>query len=296
MKTVGVIGLGDMGFAMAKNLIAAGFATCGFDPRAERRALLDGSGGTGLESARAVGERSEAVFVMVLNGDQAKAAILDPDGVAAGMARGGTVIVTATIMPAEVREIATALAARGLSAIDTPVSGGRAGAEAGTLTLMAAASSAVLEAQRDVLRAVAENIHHVGEEIGMGQTVKGALQAVMGATMASLYEAMVLGRKAGIPAETLVRVFTTSSAGSKLMRGNMEAVAARRFTDTGSGIWTMYKDLGITLALAREHGVPMFTAAAALELFQAGIASFPDEDNQAVAKVIERAAGLPDGS
>ncbi|NNG03131.1 MAG: NAD(P)-dependent oxidoreductase, partial [Inquilinus sp.] len=231
-------------------------------------------------------------FLMVLNGDQAKAAILAQDGVAAGMARGGTVIVSATIKPAEVREIAAALVPRGLSVIDTPVSGGRAGAEAGTLTMMAAAPVAVLEAQMDVLKAVGENIHHVGEDVGMGQTVKGALQAVMGATMASIYEAMVLGAKAGIPAETLVRVFTTSSAGSNLMRGNMTAVAARKFTDTGSGIWTMYKDLGITMAMAREHGVPMFTTAAALELFQAGLASFPNEDNQAVTKVIERAAGL----
>lgn len=292
MKTVGVIGLGDMGLAMVKNLIAAGFPTCGFDPRSERRDLLDGAGGSGLSSAKAVGERAEAVFVMVLNGDQAKAATLADDGVAAGMSAGGTVIVSATIKPAEVTEIAAALAERGISVIDTPVSGGRAGAEAGTLTMMAAAPSAVMEAHMDVLRAVGENIHHVGEEIGMGQTVKGALQAVMGATMASIYEAMVLGGKAGIPADTLVRVFTTSSAGSNLMRANMAAVAERRFTDTGSGIWTMYKDLGITMAMAREHGVPMFATAAALELFQAGIASFPDEDNQAVAKVIERAAGL----
>ncbi|NNG05471.1 MAG: NAD(P)-dependent oxidoreductase, partial [Inquilinus sp.] len=226
MKTVGVIGLGDMGFAMAKNLIKGGFVACGYDPRAERRELLDGAGGTGLASARAVGERATAVFVMVLNGDQAKAAILAEDGVAAGMARGGTVIVSATIKPAEVREIAAALAQRGLSVIDTPVSGGRAGAEAGTLTMMAAAPVAVLEAQMDVLKAVGENIHHVGEEIGMGQTVKGALQAVMGATMASIYEAMVLGAKAGIPPDTLVRVFTTRSAGSRRMQGNMEAVAA----------------------------------------------------------------------
>lgn len=292
MKTVGVIGLGDMGFAMAKNLIAAGFATCGYDPRLERRDLLDGAGGAGLPSAKAVGERAEAVFVMVLNGDQARAAILEEDGVAAGMAEGGTVIVSATIKPAEVKEIAAALAERGISVIDTPVSGGRAGAEAGTLTMMAAAPTDVMEAQMDVLKAVGENIHHVGEDIGMGQTVKGALQAVMGATMASIYEAMVLGAKAGIPADTLVRVFTTSSAGSKLMRANMEAVAERKFTDTGSGIWTMYKDLGITIAMAREHGVPMFATAAALELFQAGIARFPDEDNQAVTKVIERAAGV----
>jgi len=189
------------------------------------------------------------------------------------------------------REIALAAAAKGVNVIDTPVSGGRAGAEAGTLTMMTAAPATVFRDCQDILSAVGRTIIHVGEEIGMGQTVKAALQALIGTIFAGTYESLVLAAKSGVKGEIFHQVVSATGASCGIFNGSAEAIMDRRFRDTGSQITTMYKDLGITMAAAKEHGVPLFTTSAAYELFRAGITMFPDEDNQCVAKVLERIAG-----
>ena len=175
--------------------------------------------------------------------------------------------------------------------IDTPVSGGLAGAQAGTLTLMTAAKPDVLAAQEDVLGAVSGKMFHVGEDMGAGQTVKAALQALIGTSFAAVFEAVVLASKAGVKGETFYEVFGASAAGSPLLKNAAKFIMDRKFKGTGSTIGTMHKDLGITMSMAREAGVPMFATAAAYELFQAGISRFPDEDNWSVAKVLEEIAG-----
>jgi 3-hydroxyisobutyrate dehydrogenase-like beta-hydroxyacid dehydrogenase len=189
------------------------------------------------------------------------------------------------------RDVAISLAAVGVHVIDSPVSGGRAGAEAGTLTMMAATPGTVLERQRDVLDAVGREIIHVGEEPGMGQTVKAALQALIGAIFAGTYESLVLAAKSGVSGTVFQRVVQSTGASCGIFDGSAKAIMERRFTGTGSQITTMYKDLGITMDAAKEHGVALFATSAAHELFKAGIAMFPEEDNQCVAKVLEQIAG-----
>ena len=200
-------------------------------------------------------------------------------------------MITATVLPSEVRSLQGPLADLGLYLVDTPVSGGKAGAEAGNLTLMAAARAGVLERSRGPLEAIAGAVFHVGEEIGQGQVVKAALQAVIGCTFAATFEALVLGLKSGVTGETLFDVIRASSVGSPLFEHCARQVLDRKFRDTGSGIWTMHKDLGITMSVARDAGASMFATSAALEMFQAGMSRYPDEDNWAVAKWLEEIAG-----
>ena len=291
IRSVGVIGLGDMGIGIARSLVAAGFPTVGFDLRPERVDLLEDLGGRPAASCAEVGARADAVFVMVLSGGQASDALLGTDGALEGMREESTVILTATILPAEVKALQAPLAARGVGLIDTPVRGGKVGAEAGTLTLMAAGDAALLDRNRSVLEAISGEIFHVGGEIGQGQVVKAALQVLIGCTFAATFESLVLGAKAGINGKTLFDVFRSSAAGSPLFENCARQVLDRKFRNTGSRIGTMYKDLGISMAVAREAGAAMFTASSAYELFQAGISRFPDEDNWAVAKVLEEIAG-----
>ena len=291
MKSVGVIGLGDMGIGIARNLVASGFPTAGFDLRSERLALLADAGGIPAGSCFEVGARSDAVFVMVLNGQQAREALLGPDGALDGMSPGSSVIVTATILPEEVRSLEKPLADRGVHLVDSPVSGGKAGADSGALTLMTAARSDVLEKNRDALDAISRTVFHVGEDVGQGQTVKAALQALIGCTFAATFEALVLGAKSGVRGETLYEVVRASAVGSPLFEHCARMVLGRKFKGTGSQIGTMYKDLGISMSLAREAGALMLTTSAAYEMFQAGISRYPDEDNWAVAKWLEEIAG-----
>ena len=291
MRRVGFVGLGDMGMGMAKNLVEAGFPVTGFDLRDTRLSELAQHGGTPAASCRAVGEQSDTAFVMVLNGSQVNEVVFGDDGLAAGLEPGSTVVISATIHPSEVRALEGPLSELGLHLIDTPVSGGKTGAEEGTLTMMAAAKPEVLAANREVLDAVSKVVFHVGDEIGQGQTVKAALQALIGTTFAAIFESLVLGAAAGVKGETLYEVFASSGVSSPLFKGCAKLIMDRKFKDTGSQIATMYKDLGITMNMAKENGAAMFATAAAYELFRSGISLFPDEDNWSIVKLLEQIAG-----
>jgi putative dehydrogenase len=291
MRRVGLIGLGDMGMGMARNIIKAGFPLIGFDVREARMEELGKEGGDRAASCREVGESCDAVFVMVLNGDQIKEVIFGEEGLAKGLKAGATIIISATIHPSEVKELVEPLADLGIHLIDTPVSGGKSGAEDGALTMMAAARPEVLEENREVLDAVSKVVFHVGEEIGQGQTVKAALQALIGTTFAAIFESLVLGASAGVKGKTMFEVFGSSGVSSPLFMGCSKLIMERRFNDTGSQIATMYKDLGITMNMAKETGAAMFATAAAYELFRSGISLFPDEDNWSIVKLLEQIAG-----
>lgn len=291
MKKVGVIGLGDMGSGLARNLVKAGFETAGFDLREDRLAALSEMGGRPAASPATVAKTSDAVFVMVLNGRQAKDVVFGADGLVSGFKPGSTVILTATIKPSEAREIADGLKKHDIHLIDAPVSGGYPGAQAGTLTMMAAGAPEVLDAHQSILEAVGEKIFRVGANAGDGQTVKACLQALIGSIFTATFEAAVLGAKSGISGQVLYDVFSASGAGNNITRNAYGKILDRAFVGTGSHIGTMYKDLTITMDHAREFGVPMFTTAAAMQLFQAGITRFPGEDNWAVTKILEEIVG-----
>jgi len=292
MKRVGLVGLGDMGIGLAKNLLKNGFELAGYDIRQDRRDQLTRLGGKAAANCREVAAGTEAVFIMVLNGDQVKEVILGENGLLEGLRPGSTVIITATIHPSEVREVEKPLIEKGINLIDAPVSGGKSGADNGSLTLMAAAKKDVFDKNRNVLEAVGQNIFHVGEQIGIGQTVKASLQALIGASFTAIFESLVLGVKAGVKPETLYEVFGASGVGSPLFMNCAKLIMERKFKGTGSHIGTMYKDISISMRMAKENGVAMFTAASAFELFQAGKSLFPDEDNWAIVKLLEQIAGV----
>ena len=293
MKRIGVVGLGNMGIGMAKNLQSAGFPVVGCDLRAERLDLLRELGG---ECASSLAELAgcDAVFVMVMSGAQVMDVVVGEGGLAQHLHEGATIIVTATIVPAEMRRLEAAMAGAGLNLIDSPVSGGKPGAENGALTMMVAARPEVFEAHMDVLSAVGdqEKIFHVGENAGMGQMVKAALQAFIGVSFVGIFESLALGAAAGIKGETLYKVFGSTHVGrTPFFKDCAKLIMQRQFKDTGSHIATMHKDLGISMAMARENGISLFATSAAYELFQAGISLFPDEDNWAIVKFLEQISG-----
>lgn len=290
MERVGVIGLGDMGSGLAKNLMAAGYEVAGLDLSPERMAAFRDMGGIACGSAAEVGQGARAVYVMVMNGDQAGRVILG-DGLLSTMARGSAVVLTATIQTHEAEAIGAAMAGSGVHLIDSPVSGGFPGAQGGTLTMMASAPDAVLDEFAPVMEAVSANIHRVGTEPGMGQTVKACLQSLIGSIFSATFEASVLAAKSGVSGEVLRKVFATSSAGNGITDGALDNIMHRRFEKTGSHINTMYKDLTIAMDLARAQGVPLFTASMAMQLFQAGRTRYPDGDNQTVTRVLEEIVG-----
>jgi len=291
MKRIGFVGLGDMGIGLTKNLLEKEFELTGFDLRKDRMDEMVRLGGKPAANCKEVGQNSDAVFVMVLNGQQVKQVVLGEGGLVEGLGKGSTVIITATINPSEVTELVEPLSEASINLVDSPVSGGKSGADNGTLTMMVAAKKDVFEDCKVVLEAVGQSIFHVGEEIGIGQTVKASLQALIGASFTAIFESLVLGTKAGVNPETLYEVFASSGVSSPLFKNCARLILERKFIGTGSHIGTMYKDLGISMNMAKENGVAMFTASAAYELFRSGMSLFPDEDNWAIVKLLEQIAG-----
>ncbi len=291
MHRVGVIGLGDMGSGLAKNLIASGFRTTGLDLSAARMSAFVEMGGIAAESVGEVGRNADAVYVMVMNGGQAKSVILGAEGLVSHMEKGGAVILTATIKPTEARDISAEMEDSGIRLIDSPVSGGFPGAQGGTLTMMAAGEDAVLDEYAAVMEAVSKTIHRVGTRAGDGQTVKSCLQSVIGSIFSATFEAAALAAKAGVPGEVIYRVFSTSGAGCGVLNTALENIIDRKFEGTGSHINTMHKDLTIALDMAEGLGVPMHTASTAMQLFHAGKSKYPDGDNWIVTRVIEDIIG-----
>ncbi len=287
----GVIGLGDMGSGLALNLIKNGFETTGFDLSATRLAAFEAMGGQPAARVGDVGRASDAVFVMVMNGAQVTDVVFGTDGLVNTMAPGGAIILSATIKPSEARALGQRLEGSGLNLIDTPVSGGFPGAQGGTLTMMAAAPDAVLDRFAPVMQAVSANIHRVGTRAGDGQTVKACLQSLIGAQFSATFEAAALAAKAGVPGQVILDVFSTSSAGCGVVNNALQKIIDRQFEGTGSHINTMHKDLTISMNLGEDLGVPLHTAAAAMQIFHAGKSKYPNGDNWVCTRVIEEIIG-----
>lgn len=291
MAKVGLIGVGNMGMGMSRNILKAGHELIAYDVRPEPLETLVKEGARAAVSPREVGIAADNIFIMVLNVEQVKAALLGEDGLLAGLKPGSTVICTATIGRSQVIEVAELVTAKGIHIIDAPVSGGAPGAAAGTLTMMVSAPKETFEASKPVLEAVGRDIYHVGEEAGMGQTVKSALAVLIGTTYAGIFEALTLAVKAGVKPEMLRDVVSTSVVGNFLFRDTTENILTRNFKGQ-SNIGTMYKDLSLAKNMANDCGVPLFAASAAFELFQAGKAVNPDEDNWTIIKILENIAGI----
>jgi len=291
MKSVGVIGLGDMGSGLALNLIKNGYETSGFDLSDKRLQAFGEIGGKCQSSVADVARQSDVVFVMVMTGAQADLVINGADGLVACMPDGGVVILTATIKPSEVEQIANDMQGSGIGLIDSPVSGGFPGAQSGTLTMMAAGEELLLDRVQPVMEAVATTIHRVGSSAGEGQVMKACLQTLIGSIFSATFEAASLAAKAGVSGDNLYKVFSTSGAASGVVNTALENIIDRQFEGTGSHIATMHKDLTISLDLAGQLGVPMHTAATAMQLFHAGKTKYPDGDNWVVTRVLEETIG-----
>ena len=157
--------------------------------------------------------------------------------------------------------------------------------------MMAAAPDSLLDTYKPVMDAVSANIHRVGQSPGDGQTVKACLQSLIGAQFSATFEAAALAAKAGVPGQVILDVFSTSSAGCGIVNNALEKIIDRQFEGTGSHINTMHKDLTISMNLGEELGVPLHTAASAMQIFHAGRTKYPNGDNWICTRVIEEIVG-----
>lgn len=289
---IGFIGLGSMGLPMAKNLIAKGFTVHGFDVAKGARDALAAAGGVVEGSPRDVADRVSLLILVVATADQAEEVLLGPEGGAALLGEGGVVVLHSTVPPPFMQDLGARLAEMGLSLLDAPISGGRAGAEAGALSVMASGSEAAFAAAGPALDAMAKTVYRLGDEPGIGSTVKMINQHLAGVHIAAACEAMALGTACGADPDQLFEVISNSAGNSWMFTNRVPHILARDFTPL-SAVEIFVKDLGIVLETAKGRRFPLPIAAAAHQQYLAAAgAGFGREDDSAVVKVYERLVGI----
>ena len=295
---VGVIGLGTMGMGAALNLHRKGHEVVGCELREASRDAFVAAGGRAVASPAALPADLDAVVVFVINAAQTEQVLFGEAGCLAGLARGAVILCCATIAPVAAMALGPRIEAAGFLMLDAPVSGGKAGAEAGTLTVMAAGSEAAFVKARPVLDAIAGKVWALGDEPGVGSTVKMVNQLLAGVHIATAAEALALGIRAGADPQTLYDVISSSAGNSWMWQNRVPHVLAGDDTPL-SAVNIFVKDLGIVLDQARALTFPLPMAAAAHQLFLAAAAHGEGaKDDVFVIRVWQALAGidLPKGS
>jgi len=282
MTTIGFIGLGAMGLPMARNLAARGFSVRGFDMRRTAVEALAQTGGVRAASAVEASTGADVLVLMVVNAAQAETILL-ADGALAALPENGIVVLMATCPPGAVERIAARVLETGRRFVDAPVSGGVVGAESATLSIMAAAPQATIDAARPVLDALGDKVFHVGERPGQGAMVKTVNQLLCGVHIAVAAEAFSLAAKVGVDLAVMLNILSGSSASSWMLkdRGPRMLQAEPEVT---SAVDIFVKDLGIVLETGRDVKAALPLAALAHQMFLAvsGQGGGNDDDSQVI--------------
>jgi len=282
---VGVIGLGTMGMGAALNLHRKGHQVIGCEPRDAARTEFIAAGAAAVASPAELPPDLEAVVVFVINAAQTEQVLFgaqgssdggDSDGGGSGgclarLNKGAVILCCATIAPEAAKALGARIEAAGFLMLDSPVSGGKAGAQGGTLTVMGAGSDAAFAKARPVLDAIAAKVWQLGTEPGVGSTVKMVNQLLAGVHIATAAEALALGIRAGADPKTLFEVISASAGSSWMWQNRVPHVLDGDDTPL-SAVNIFVKDLGIVLDQARALTFPLPLAATAHQLFLAAAA------------------------
>ncbi len=256
-----------MGLPMAKNLLAAGHRVRGIDLNPTALASLSEAGAESARDATDAARGADVLILMVVNAAQAEQVLFD-DGALQALEEGGIVCLMATCPPAAVERIAERVGTAGRRFVDAPVSGGTAGAIAGTLTIMAACGRATFEAVQPVFEGMGQRIFHVGERAGQGATVKAVNQLLCGVHIAVVAEAFALAAKVGVELDVLLEIMGGSAASSWMLKDRGPRMLQAE-PEVSSAVDIFVKDLGIVLEAGRDAKAALPIAAVAHQLFLA---------------------------
>jgi 3-hydroxyisobutyrate dehydrogenase len=292
MSTIGFIGLGNMGGPMAANLVKAGHRVLGYDLVAENVTAAVEAGIGSAPSARAAVEGADVVVTMLPAGRHVLGVWED----VLGVAKAGALLIDSSTIDVESARKAHALAvAKGLAALDAPVSGGVGGARAGTLTFMCGGPEAAFAAGKPVLEAMGRKIVHCGEA-GAGQAAKICNNMILGISMIGVCEAFVLAEKLGLSHRALFDVASTSSGQCWSLTsycpvpGPVPASPANNAYAPGFAAALMLKDLRLSQEAATASGAHTALGRHAAELYEAFTeAGFGGKDFSGIIEAIRRA-------
>jgi 2-hydroxy-3-oxopropionate reductase len=291
-ERIGFIGLGIMGKPMSHNLLKAGHALVVHDIVKPAVDELVAAGARAGGSARAVAEASDVIITMLPDSPQVEDVVFGAGGVLEGVRPGQVFVDMSTISPITSRKVFDAMKARGVPALDAPVSGGQKGAIEATLSIMVGGPREAFDRVLPLFQVMGKNITHIAEDPGAGQVTKAANQIIVALNIMAVAEALTLARKAGVDPAKVRQALMGGFAHSRILELHGQRILDRAF-EPGFRIRLHIKDLGIALATGKAHGVPLFATSLMHEVLNALMAQGDGElDHSAIARFVERAAGL----
>jgi 3-hydroxyisobutyrate dehydrogenase-like beta-hydroxyacid dehydrogenase len=288
---IGFIGLGNMGFPMARRLIQGNHQVVAFDTRSDAVDRVVALGARPAASSKEVADRAETVMVSLPTPQVSLAVATGAGGVIEG-SRVKRYVDLSTVGNRMAVQIHHLLAERNIIRIDSPVSGGVGGAEKGTLTVMVSGP----RNEFDLIRTALEEIgrpFYVGEKPGSAQTMKLANNILAANVLMATSEVVVMGVKSGLDPSVMIEVLNAGSGGTSASRDKFPRAILPRTFDYGFATGLMVKDVRLYLDEAKALGVPVDVAETIGRLWEAAeLDQGPDSDFTSVIKPIEKAAGV----
>jgi L-threonate 2-dehydrogenase len=281
VRRVGVIGTGAMGGGAVQSLVRAGFVTLARDIRAEAQESAVRHGAIPTSTPADLASAADAAIILVVDAEQVETVLFGVDGVTAAQPSTGIVLVSSTVDPAYVGELAPRLAARGIALVDAPVSGGPAKAAAGTMTMMLAGDADACARMHPVLERITGRLFALGPRAGDASTFKIVNNLLAAANLAAGAEALALAQAAGLD---LRRVFdvVAASSGASWIFGDRVPRALDGDYGARAATTLLCKDAGIAVTVAERLGVDAPFARLARATFADAVAAGCGDDDDAV--------------
>ncbi len=287
----GFVGVGRMGGPMAKRLLDAGFSLSVYDASSAAVESLVAHGAQAAASAAEVADTTETVFLSLPTPEIVERVALGPNGVHEG-SRVKQVLDCSTTGPMMARAVAAELEKKGIAYLDSPVSGGIAGARNGTLAVMVSGPRAVVDRAQPALERFGK-LFHVGELPGQGQIMKLANNLLAAAAIVLSSEAVTLGVKAGLDAQQMIEILNAGTGRNSATQDKFPRAVLTRTFDFGFATGLSYKDVKLCVHEAESLGVPMIAGSAVLQMLAITQARFgSDSDFTSIARVVEEWGGV----
>jgi 3-hydroxyisobutyrate dehydrogenase/2-hydroxy-3-oxopropionate reductase len=291
MAKLGFLGLGIMGYPMARHLIEAGHDVALWSNTAQKARELASQGkGRFCETPREVAENADCMFLCVGDTAMSEQVITGPNGIIEGAKKDSVVVDASTVSPSASRAIGEKLKAKGVHFLDAPCTGSKPGAEGGNLTFMIGGDKAVFERVRPYFEPMGKNLYFCGGP-AMGLHAKLSQNLILSNMLEAINEGLVLAAKAGVDPNLMYEILNNSAARSGILSFKAPFILRRDFNTNFSVKW-MHKDIGLILESAGELDVPLPITAQTQQMFRAAIAKgYGEDDICGTIRVLEDWAG-----
>lgn len=284
MKSVGIIGVGNMGGGMARRLLSQGWSVHVRDVDSTVLPALQASGAVVQNSPAALAQAVDRLIVCVVDAQQVVEVLFGPQGAVNGIRLGQTVVMCPTISPEDAEMLGHRLRAIGVDPIDAPMSGGPVRAEQGSMSLMVACPDAVFEANQDLLHALANPVFRISERVGDGARTKLVNNLLAGINLAGAAEVLALAQRMGLDLTTTLDVMERSSGQSWIASDRMRRAIAGDYAPRAH-MTLLEKDTRLAVEAAQRAGVTPALGTQASAIFaQASAAGFAKDDDAALLK------------